>query len=53
MQKAYSAGLDLVVRETPLNYKDLPQNCPHGLEQILDSVFLPGQRTAAEQEWME
>lgn len=53
VSEAYPDGIDLVVRETPLGYKDLPQDCPYGLEQILDSGFLPGQRTEAEQEWME
>jgi hypothetical protein len=43
MSKAYQAGLDLGVRETPLNYQDFPIECPYSLEQILDTAFLPGQ----------
>jgi len=34
-----SQGLDLVVRETPLNYRDLPKECPFLLEQIFDDYF--------------
>jgi len=37
--KAYPAGLDLVQLETPLDYGDLPQNCPYSLEQLLDPNF--------------
>jgi hypothetical protein len=36
---AYESGLDLVVRETPLDYPDLPENCTYTPEQILDSDF--------------
>lgn len=43
MSKAYQAGLDLGVRETPLNYQDFPIECPYSLEQILDTAFFPGQ----------
>ncbi len=37
--KAHQAGLDLVCLETPLDYGDLPQNCPYSLAQLLDSNF--------------
>ena len=37
--KAHQAGLDLVCLETPLDYEDLPQNCPYSLAQLLDSNF--------------
>ncbi len=43
LQKAYQAGLDLAVRETPLTDQDLPVECPYSLEQVLDSAFFPGQ----------
>jgi hypothetical protein len=36
---AYESGKDLVVRETPLDYKDLPETCPYTFEQLLDSNF--------------
>jgi Domain of unknown function DUF29 len=36
---AYESALDLVVRETPLDYPDLPANCPYTVEQIFDSEF--------------
>ena len=41
MQKAYLAGIDLVVRETPLEDADLPIECPYSIEQVLDSSFFP------------
>ncbi|BCX11508.1 MAG: hypothetical protein KatS3mg067_0446 [Thermosynechococcus sp.] len=34
---AYEAGLDLVMQETPLEYSDLPENCPYTSE--LDPDF--------------
>jgi hypothetical protein len=36
---AYESGLDLVVRETPLDYPDLPAACPYAEEQIFDPKF--------------
>ncbi|PZU98690.1 MAG: DUF29 domain-containing protein [Leptolyngbya sp.] len=33
---AYESGLDLVVRETPLDYPDLPTDCPYNPKQIFD-----------------
>jgi hypothetical protein len=36
---AYESGLDLVVRETPLDYPDLPENCTYIPEQIFDPNF--------------
>lgn len=41
VQEAFADGIDLVVRETPLNYADLPDTCPYVPEQILDPEFLP------------
>jgi hypothetical protein len=41
IQEAYEDGLDLVVRETSLDYPDLPSVCPYTPEQILDGAFLP------------
>ena len=43
MQKAYLAGIDLVVRETPLEDADLPIASPYSIEQALDSSFFPEQ----------
>jgi hypothetical protein len=40
---AYEDGVDLVVRETPLEYQQLPQVCPYPVDQILANDFLPGQ----------
>lgn len=37
--KGYRAGLSLVALETPLDYQDLPQECPYALDQLLDSGF--------------
>lgn len=36
---AYETGLDLVVRETPLDYPDLPEMCPYDEVQIFDPNF--------------
>jgi Domain of unknown function DUF29 len=36
---AYDSGLDLVVRETPLDYPELPTDCPYTPEQIFDPGF--------------
>ncbi|MBW4515924.1 MAG: DUF29 domain-containing protein [Timaviella obliquedivisa GSE-PSE-MK23-08B] len=36
---AHESGLDLVVKETPLDYGDLPENCPYTLEQLFDPDF--------------
>lgn len=35
----YESGLDLVVKETPLNYVDLPPACIYQKEQLLDPDF--------------
>lgn len=39
--EGYESGLALVIRETPLDYKDLPDICPYTAEQTLDNDFLP------------
>jgi len=39
MAEGYESALDLVVRETPLDYKDLPQVCPYTITQVLDANF--------------
>ncbi|PSN16176.1 DUF29 domain-containing protein [filamentous cyanobacterium CCT1] len=39
---AYESGLDLVVRETPLDYPDLPTDCPFTAQQIFDPDFPAG-----------
>lgn len=36
---AYKLALSLVVRETPLDYSDLPSDCPYSIAQILDPQF--------------
>ena len=36
---AYESGLDLVVRETPLDYPDLPEDCPYTINQLFDPDF--------------
>ncbi|MEE3719369.1 DUF29 domain-containing protein [Tumidithrix elongata RA019] len=40
--EAYELALALVVRETPLDYKDLPSECPYAIAQILDPQFPEG-----------
>lgn len=39
ISEGYESALDLVVRETPLDYKDLPQVCPYAITQIFDNNF--------------
>jgi hypothetical protein len=39
--KAYEDGLDLVVQETPLDYADLPEQCPYEMDSIFDFTFFP------------
>ena len=38
----HESGLDLVVRETPLDYGDLPKACIYTSEQIFDGNFPEG-----------
>ena len=38
---AYADSCDLVVRETPLDYEDLPSACPYTAARILDDAFWP------------
>ncbi|MDX1976060.1 MAG: DUF29 family protein [Pseudanabaenaceae cyanobacterium bins.68] len=35
----YETALALVVGETPLDYPDLPLECPYGIPEILDPNF--------------
>ena len=42
MIDSYESALDLVVRETPFDYKDLPKHCPYGISQVLDNNFPAG-----------
>ena len=42
IMKAYDAGLELVLKETPLEEKDLPAECPFTAMQILDAAFPVG-----------
>lgn len=39
---AYESGLDLAVRETPLDYSDLPTNPIYAIEQLLNPDFPSG-----------
>jgi ribosomal protein L29 len=39
ISEGYESALDLVVRETPLDYQDLPQVCPYAIAQIFDNNF--------------
>ena len=39
MSEGYESALDLVVRETPFDYKELPQVCPYAIAQIFDNNF--------------
>jgi hypothetical protein len=39
---AYELSLAMVVRETPLDYVDLPSQCPYAIAQILDPQFPVG-----------
>jgi hypothetical protein len=39
MEKGFRQGINLVVRETPLDDDDLPQVCPYEVEQIFDPAF--------------
>jgi hypothetical protein len=43
LEEAYQDGLDLAIRETSLDEEDFPSECPYSLEQVLSSVFLPGE----------
>lgn len=38
----YESALDLVVRETPLDYQDLPKDCSYSIAQIFDDNFPVG-----------
>lgn len=42
MSEGYESALDLVVRETPFDYKDLPDVCPYAIAQIFDNNFPVG-----------
>jgi hypothetical protein len=42
ISESYESALDLVVRETPLDYQDLPQVCPYAIAQIFDNNFPVG-----------
>lgn len=37
--EGYESALDLVVRETPLDYPDLPADCLFSIEEIFDPNF--------------
>lgn len=42
VSKGFRQGISLVVRETPLDFDDLPKECPYTIEQILDPQFPVG-----------
>ncbi len=37
--EGYESALDIVVRETPFDYNDLPQVCPYAIAQVFDNNF--------------
>ena len=37
--ETYRSAPSLVVQETPLDYLDLPSDCPYAIAQILDPQF--------------
>jgi len=39
MIDGYESSLDLVVRETPFDYKDLSKECPYVIAQVFDDCF--------------
>ncbi len=39
ISEAFQDGIDLVLKETPLDERDLPEECPYTTEQIFDSAF--------------
>ena len=39
VQKGFRLGINLVLRETPLDIDDLPSECPYAITQILDLEF--------------
>ncbi len=39
VQKGFRLGINLVLRETPLDIDDLPLECPYAIAQILDLEF--------------
>ena len=40
--EAFPDAIDLVLKETPLEEKDLPSECPYTVEQIFDPLFPDG-----------
>jgi len=48
--KAFQDGVDLTVRETPLNYKDFPAHCLFSLEQVLNPSFFPDQQLKSDRD---
>lgn len=40
--EAFPDGIDLVLKETILEEKDLPSECPYTVEQIFDPLFPNG-----------
>ncbi len=42
MAYAYQSGVDLVVRETPLDYPAFPEDSLYSLEQLFDPEFPKG-----------
>ena len=39
IQKGFRQGINLVLRETPLDVDDLPSECPYAIAQLLDLQF--------------
>jgi hypothetical protein len=41
IEKSYKLSLSLVRKETPLDLKSLPTECPYTFDQIMDDQFYP------------
>ena len=41
LKKAYKITVTLIEKETPLDLKLLPAECPYTFEQIMDETFFP------------
>lgn len=41
LQKSYKLALSLIRKETPLDLKTLPKECPYTFEQVINDDFYP------------
>lgn len=44
VSNVYEYALSLAIRETSLDEKRFPQECPYSLEQVLEKEFFPGEQ---------